>query len=247
MKKIFALFLAMVAIFLFSVSDVNAYVSVKGYFRSNGTYVAPYVKSNPNGLKYDNYGWKPSQGLYNDTYGTRGSYWDTPTYVTDPSYYEGKSLYEQGKSSLSTSGNLFLNAVRPSRNVSYVTKLWVDNHPTTPCEQAIFLKSKEKSECVSYKSTKDNYTWNVTTDVYDGMNYRFDPTTESSYSCPDNYVFRYDAQTGEPLESCYPVSTNSQTLPMGCTSTYGFSVTSGQSCSDYTCASGMSWNGEMCV
>ena len=49
-----------------------AYVSVKGYYKSNGTYVAPYVRSNPNGLKYDNYGYKPSQGLYNSTYGTIG-------------------------------------------------------------------------------------------------------------------------------------------------------------------------------
>jgi hypothetical protein len=70
---------------------------VKGYYRSNGTYVAPYVRSNPNGLKYDNYGYTPSQGLYNKTYGTRGGTWDTPTTITDPNYYEGKALYEAGK------------------------------------------------------------------------------------------------------------------------------------------------------
>jgi hypothetical protein len=72
----------------------DAYVSVKGYYKSNGTYVAPHVRSNPNGLKYDNYSYKPSQGLYNSTYGTRGIEWDTPTYITDPDYYLGKSLYE---------------------------------------------------------------------------------------------------------------------------------------------------------
>ena len=80
--------------------NVDAYVSVKGYYRANGTYVAPHVRSNPNGLKYDNYGYKPSQGLYNSSYGTRGSTWDTPTYITDPSYYTGKSLYESNSYSV---------------------------------------------------------------------------------------------------------------------------------------------------
>jgi len=45
-------------------------------------------------LKYDNYGYKPSQGLYNESYGTRGSDWDTPTWTTDPDYYEGKRIYD---------------------------------------------------------------------------------------------------------------------------------------------------------
>lgn len=92
MKKIL---LSLTIIFLLGFSGpVDAYVSVSGYYKTNGTYVAPYVRSNPNGLKYDNYGWKPSQGLYNSSFGTRGSSWDTPTWVTDPYYYEGKSIYQ---------------------------------------------------------------------------------------------------------------------------------------------------------
>lgn len=81
----------------------EAYVSVSGYYRSDGTYVRPHVRSNPNGLLYDNYSWRPSQGLYNSTYGARGSYWDTPTYITDPDYYEGQSLYESGQSGVTNS------------------------------------------------------------------------------------------------------------------------------------------------
>lgn len=72
-----------------------AYVSVKGYYRSNGTYVAPHVRSNPNGLKSDNYSYKGGE-VYNKTYGTRGTTWDTPTYITDPDYYVGKALYDSG-------------------------------------------------------------------------------------------------------------------------------------------------------
>lgn len=81
-------------VFVGGALPVEAVVNVKGYYRSNGTYVQPHVRSNPNGLKYDNYSYKPSQGLYNPTYGTRGSEWDAPTWVTDPDYYTGKNLYE---------------------------------------------------------------------------------------------------------------------------------------------------------
>jgi hypothetical protein len=100
MKKILVSILILGGLFLSSISVAEAVVSVKGYYRSNGTYVAPYVKSNPNGLKYDNYSYTPSQGLYNQTYGTRGTYWDTPTYLTDPDYYLGKSIYDSGNTSV---------------------------------------------------------------------------------------------------------------------------------------------------
>ncbi len=100
----------------------DAYVSVKGYYRSDGTYVRPHVRSNPNGLKYDNYSWTPSQGLYNDTYGTRGSAWDTPTWITDPDYYEGKSLYESGQSGVGSSNSYtaptYSHTPSESKNIS---------------------------------------------------------------------------------------------------------------------------------
>lgn len=101
MKKILIFLALVIGVIGFSASNAKAYVSVKGYYKSNGTYVAPHVRSDPNGLKYDNYSYTPSQGLYNKTYGTRGSTWDTPTYFTDPDYYVGKSLYESGNYSFS--------------------------------------------------------------------------------------------------------------------------------------------------
>lgn len=33
----------------------SAQVNVKGYYRSNGTYVQPHVRSNPDGNPYNNY------------------------------------------------------------------------------------------------------------------------------------------------------------------------------------------------
>src|SRR5437899_757879 len=75
----------------------SAYTSVRGYYRSNGTYVQPYVRSSPNALRYDNYRYNGNGSLYNSTYyGSSRSYspsWYQPSYNTDPSYYYGRSLY----------------------------------------------------------------------------------------------------------------------------------------------------------
>lgn len=98
MKKL-GLFLAVLAVLVGSfglVHHVDAYVSVRGYYRSNGTYVQPYVRSSPNALKYDNYGYQ-SGSLYNKSYSAPtknySPSWYTPSYLTDPYYYQGKSLY----------------------------------------------------------------------------------------------------------------------------------------------------------
>src|SRR5229473_7765073 len=85
----------------FLTQHADAYVSVKGYFKQNGTYVAPYVRSNPNALKYDNYGYRGGD-LYNTSYfaptKNYSSTWYQPTYVTDPTYFTGKSLYDSNSS-----------------------------------------------------------------------------------------------------------------------------------------------------
>lgn len=106
MKNIFnkiALLTISLTCLLFAATPAEAYVSVRGYYRSNGTYVQPHVRSNPNGLKYDNYSWTPSQGLYNKSYGARGTTWDTPTWTTDPDYYTGLQLYQNKSAYLNSS------------------------------------------------------------------------------------------------------------------------------------------------
>jgi len=42
--------------------------SVCGYFKSNGSYVSPYLRTSPNRYKFDNYSYRPSQGLFNKSY-----------------------------------------------------------------------------------------------------------------------------------------------------------------------------------
>lgn len=96
MKKILATLFLVVALGLGLFSFVDAAVRVGGYYRSNGTYVQPYVRSSPNALKYDNYSYSGGS-LYNTSYyspsKSYSSSWYTPSYYTDSSYYSGKSLY----------------------------------------------------------------------------------------------------------------------------------------------------------
>lgn len=255
MKKII-IGLLIVLSFVVGSTHAYAYVSVHGYYRSNGTYVAPYVRSNPNGLKYDNYGYKSSQGLYNPTYGTKGTNWDTPTYITDPNYYEGKALYDQGKTGSSGSSSLlntylypsYIKPTLPTKNVSYVTKMWVDNNPATSCTQSTFLRAKEKTECELYKIEKSNYVWSVTTTEFDGKHYTYNPETKITNSCPDGYFLQYDS-AGKLMSSCgVELSPILQSFPKGCTSTMGFSPISGLSCAvNVSCAPGLIWDGKLCV
>lgn len=69
----------------------EASVWVNSYYRSDGTYVRGHHRSEPNGLKYDNYSWSYGDSLYNDSYFDYGydSTWYTPSYSWDYDYYTG--------------------------------------------------------------------------------------------------------------------------------------------------------------
>ena len=93
-NRILSFFLGLLVFFSVS-SSALAYVSVNGYYKSNGTYVNSYVRSSPNALKYDNYSYKSYQPAYNSSYYTTTSISQkTPSYYTDPDYYTGKSIYD---------------------------------------------------------------------------------------------------------------------------------------------------------
>jgi hypothetical protein len=86
MKMIAAALLA-VALLVGTVGHVYAGDTVRGYFRSNGTYVNSYHRSNPNGTVTDNYSFKGNISPYT---GKEGSNY----YRHSPSspYYQGPSM-----------------------------------------------------------------------------------------------------------------------------------------------------------
>ena len=93
MKRLITI-LAVLAIVCVIALPAQADVYVRGYLRSNGTYVSPHYRSNPDGNFYNNWSTYPNTNPYTGVRGTRrtpsysGSYsWRTPSYNwSTPSY-----------------------------------------------------------------------------------------------------------------------------------------------------------------
>lgn len=59
--------------------SISAQVRVKGYTRSDGTYVAPHYRSSPNSTTLDNYSTKGNVNPYTGEVGTRNPYSSSTT------------------------------------------------------------------------------------------------------------------------------------------------------------------------
>lgn len=77
------------AVALFAFLWVTVAISqthVRGYYRKNGTYVAPHYRSSPNSSRLDNWSTKGNVNPYTGQPGTRNPYPQPRTY-TSPTYY----------------------------------------------------------------------------------------------------------------------------------------------------------------
>lgn len=233
MKKIFALCFFFASFLLIGIMNVEAYVSVKGYYRKDGTYIAPHVRSNPNGLKYDNYGYKPSQGLYNSSYGTKASTWDTPTYITDPNYYAGKSLYESGLggntyTKYNCPSNSYLSGTSCNCNYGYVVSGDSCVSGSSYCSSKIGIMSSYNSlsktcECISgYKLNSYNQCVSQETYCTDmfgyGAKYSY---LRGNCECKDGY--EYNSLTNRCSYSSSILSDYKPSLGSSVASSYKYS------------------------
>ncbi len=69
MKKIMLAVVVLILSF-----SVFADTYVKGYYKKNGTYVAPHYRSSPNSYTYDNYSAKGNTNPYTGKQGTQSNY-----------------------------------------------------------------------------------------------------------------------------------------------------------------------------
>jgi hypothetical protein len=69
----------------------EAQVRVRGYYRSNGTYVQPYYRSYPNSTQWDNWSTVGNLNPYTGQWGTR---W--PSYSQYRSYASYRAYYRPG-------------------------------------------------------------------------------------------------------------------------------------------------------
>ena len=69
-----------IAILILSAQVAAADTYVRGYMKSNGTYVQPHYRSDANGTTLDNWSTKGNVNPYTGQYGTRPAYPSAPSY-----------------------------------------------------------------------------------------------------------------------------------------------------------------------
>ncbi len=90
MLKHFTVLIAVAIASFVAANTANAQVYVRGYMRSNGTYVQPHYRSQPDGYFYNNWSSYPNTNPYTGRVGTRL----TPSYSGSYSTgYQGSGLY----------------------------------------------------------------------------------------------------------------------------------------------------------
>lgn len=98
MKKTIATLMVLAFIGIMA-SMTNAAVSVRGYYRSNGTYVRPHYRSNPDGIRSNNWSTRGNINPYTGKRGTKplssmdGQLHSVPSllpYLPDQGSYKGK-------------------------------------------------------------------------------------------------------------------------------------------------------------
>ena len=71
MKNIIKIITVFVAIALSGIAMSQSQVYVNGYYKSNGTYVAPHYRTAPNNNVYDNWSTYPNYNPYTGKQGTK--------------------------------------------------------------------------------------------------------------------------------------------------------------------------------
>ena len=87
MIRLFLLFISMMMIY----TSVSAAVSVRGYYRSNGTYVSPHMRSSPDGNFNNNWSTVGNVNPYTGKSGTKKS----PSYSSNYNYTQSQDYSSQ--------------------------------------------------------------------------------------------------------------------------------------------------------
>lgn len=117
MKK----YILLIFVLLFSVT-IYSQVRVKGYYRKNGTYVQPHVRSNPNRTKSDNWSTKGNVNPYTGKKGTKN---------VDYNNRNGSNYYKTSTKSTftiphTTHSNYSGTTTSHSYNSNHIDKTWND-------------------------------------------------------------------------------------------------------------------------
>lgn len=87
--------IALASVLLAMSASALADDSVNGYFRRDGTYVQPHMRSSPNSTTLDNFSTRGNTNPYTGTTGTRDPFqtYNPPSY-TPPPVYQPTPIYQ---------------------------------------------------------------------------------------------------------------------------------------------------------
>jgi hypothetical protein len=118
MKRIFGIMLLLFA--LIGEAAMEAAVSVRGYFRKDGTYVAPHFRSAPDGNFYNNWSTKGNVNPYTGKPGTKS----IPPYSSQPSYSAGSPILSLPRKETINSGSPHKLNIQESRSLAERKAFW---------------------------------------------------------------------------------------------------------------------------
>jgi hypothetical protein len=207
--RLYTVIIALVSIFVVLNPAVAEAGWVNGYTKSDGTYVNGYWRSDPNGLKYDNYSFDGDwSDAFNDSYYSPtknySSDWYTPSWITQDDYYVGKSFYDARKSYTSYSNNLFdydydfwddpIYSYKPSYNYGYNYLDSFSSYKSSYFDEDDYYsiyKPFSSHSSSSYGTYKPYSSYNSLYDYstpsynsYSSPSYNYSTPTYNSYSTP---------------------------------------------------------------
>ncbi len=216
------LLLSIVGGLFLMVSDADAAVRVKGYFRKDGTYVQSYYRSNPDGNPYNNWSFPGNVNPYtgkvatgnpdtylNNYYNNSGSIY---TSLLSPSYSGSDAA-----SILKTCGtNQYLSTYN---NTCYCSDGYKLNYSTNQCELVTcgLNQTRYGTSCYCNDGYKLNYSTNQCDLVICGAN---QTRYGVSCYCNDGYKMNYSTKQCE-LVVC---STNQTRYGINCYCNDGYKM-----------------------
>lgn len=173
------------SIFILLTLTVQGQVHVKGYYRSNGTYVAPHTRSSPNSSPYDNYSYPGNTNPYTgktatgnpDTY-IKNLYNNNSTSSTSDvwvdGYYRSDGTYVKGHWRSAPNGNPTDNFSYPGNTNPYTGKTATGNIDT-------YLKNYNNSSTSTYNYGTTYYVSSNTLNLRSGPSTNYSILTSLSY------------------------------------------------------------------
>lgn len=160
------LFISLVGISIFA-SFADAVVSVKGYYRKNGTYVQPHYRSDPDSSPYNNWSYPGNTNPYTGKVagGNSDTYLKNYNIPSVPSY-SIPTISTPIISTIPKNTDTSITTISPKQKYSSTVEEWADLNPSSSCNAIVYapnFSENDISKCNTYLNTKYGSVTQLTT------------------------------------------------------------------------------------